>query len=81
MVVRMKHTKGKRNRVRSHHALVAARFNRCSHCNAPIQTHAVCTNCGYYKGREVVNVLKKLDKKEKKKKQKELAAAEAGQAA
>jgi len=34
----------------------------------------MCENCGFYKGREVVDVLKKLTKKERKAKEKELAA-------
>jgi len=32
----------------------------------------VCPNCGTYKGKTIVDVLKGLDKKEKKAKQKEL---------
>ena len=68
----MRHTKGKRNRVRSHHALSAARFVRCSHCNQPVRSHVMCDNCGYYAGRQVVDVLAKLDKKERKQKEKEL---------
>jgi len=38
----------------------------------------MCKNCGYYKGRMIVDVLKKLDKKEKKKKQKEIKEGEKG---
>ncbi len=38
--------------------------------------HTVCLNCGYYRGIEVIDVLKKLTKKEKKKKEKEIAAKE-----
>lgn len=72
MVVRMKHTKGKRNRVRSHHALKSMRFGVCSHCGKPKLPHIVCGNCGYYNGRQVIDVLAKLDKKERKKKEKEL---------
>lgn len=72
MVIRMRHTKGKRNRVRSHHALKPARLAKCSHCQQPIRPHLVCKNCGYYKNKQVIDVLAKLDKKEKKKKEKEL---------
>ena len=72
MVVRMKHTKGKRNRVRSHHALLATRTAKCDHCGQEKLPHTMCRNCGYYAGRQVVDVLAKLDKKERKKKEKEL---------
>ena len=27
---------------------------RCKHCNEPIMPHRVCSNCGYYDGKEVV---------------------------
>ena len=77
MVVRMKHSKGKRNRVRSHHALKPGRFVACSHCKQPTIPHVVCKNCGYYASRQVIDVLAKLDKKERKKKEKELHAHEA----
>ncbi len=43
----------------------------CTQCKKMITSHTVCKHCGYYKGREVVNVLaKKLKKQEKKKHQK-----------
>lgn len=72
MVVRMKHTKGKRNSARSHHALKHMQFVVCSHCGQPKLPHIFCKNCGYYAGRQTVDVLAKLDKKERKKKEKEL---------
>lgn len=34
--------------------------------------HHICANCGFYKGREAVDVLKKLTKKERKAKEKEI---------
>lgn len=79
MVIRMKHTKGKRNRVRSHHALKAGRFVVCGQCKVQTLPHQMCANCGHYAGRKVVDVLAKLDKKERKKKEKELAAKEAAE--
>ena len=47
---------------------------RCTKCGADTIPHAMCLNCGYYKNREVVDVLKKLTKKERKAKEQELAA-------
>lgn len=77
MVVRMRHTKGKRNRVRSHHALTPARLSPCSHCGREKLPHIMCGNCGWYAGRQVVDVLAKLNKKDRKKKEKELHQHEA----
>ena len=48
----------------------------CSKCGKKTWPHAVCSNCGYYKGREVIDVLKKLNRKEKKQKEKELSGKE-----
>ena len=72
MVVRMRHTKGHRNGVRSHHALKQGNFPACGHCGQQGIPHRVCTNCGYYAGRQVVDVLAALDKKQRKIKEKEL---------
>jgi len=59
--------KGKQGRRRSHLALKAKKLTACAHCKKQIITHAVCKYCGYYKGKEIINVLaKELKKKEKK---------------
>jgi large subunit ribosomal protein L32 len=58
--------KGKQLRRRSHLALTATRLVPCSHCQKKILSHVVCKFCGYYKGREVVNVLAKQLKKTEK---------------
>ena len=57
-----------------HIHLNTPKFIICSRCSKEILPHTACKNCGYYKEREVLDVLKKLTKKEKKEKQKELAA-------
>jgi len=49
---------------------------KCPKCAKPVLPHTACPNCGYYKGREVINVLEKLDRKERKKREKEMAAKE-----
>jgi len=38
----------------------------CTNCKAKIESHKACPKCGYYKGKEVVNTLKKISKKAKK---------------
>jgi len=69
-------TSSKRNRRRSHLSLKKKNISSCSKCGEPVLSHHYCANCGMYKGREVVNVLAKLEKKEKKLKEKELASQE-----
>lgn len=41
-----------------------------------IKPHTVCPSCGYYKGREVVDVLSRLDRKERKLKEREMKDAQ-----
>jgi len=75
-VPKQKHTKSRRNKRRLHIFLKAATLTKCPKCGQPILPHTICLNCGYYKGTEVVDVLKKLTKKERKKKEKEMKAKE-----
>lgn len=78
-VPKQRHTKSRRNRRRSHHALKERGFSVCAKCGFAIMPHHVCQNCGTYAGREVIDVMRKLTKKEKKAKEKELAKQEKGQ--
>ena len=66
MVVHMRHTKSHTANRRSHHALKVARFISCPKCNAKHLMHRVCPNCGNYRGRVVVDTMKKTLKKAKK---------------
>ncbi len=61
--------KGKQLRRRSHLALKKQSLIACSQCKKMIKSHTVCKFCGYYKGREVINVLARQMKKAEKKKQ------------
>lgn len=54
----------------SHNALKASPFGLCSNCKQPVISHAVCQNCGYYKGKKILDI--ESDKKEMKKEKEEL---------
>jgi len=69
-------TSSKRDMRRSHHALSTSHLGKCSKCGNPVLGHRACHNCGFYRGKEAVDVLVKLDKKERKKREKELAKQE-----
>jgi len=53
-------------------------LSACEKCGELKLSHVVCENCGAYKKRSVLDVLKKLTKKQKKQKQKELKEQEGG---
>lgn len=48
----------------------------CLKCKKPARSHTVCYNCGYYNGKEIIDVLGQLTKKEKKAREKEIKTAE-----
>jgi len=60
----------KRNMRRSHHGLTKANLVACAKCQTSIPPHTACPNCGTYRGREVIDVVKNLHKKERKAKEK-----------
>ena len=64
MVIRMRHTRAHTGNRRSHHALKSAAFSKCSHCGTLRPPHTVCVACGYYRGRKVLDVVKKVEKKQ-----------------
>lgn len=49
-------SKGRRDRRRAHDALKARNMVACPNCGDMRLPHHVCPNCGFYKGREVVDV-------------------------
>ena len=75
-VPKWRHTKSRRNKRRMHLFIKAPALAICPKCGKPILPHNACKACGFYKGEEVIDVLKKLTKKERKQKEKEMAAKE-----
>jgi len=74
-VPKQRKTKSRRNQRRMHIFLKQSSLAYCPKCKKPVKPHTVCLNCGYYKGREIIDILGKLTKKEKKQKEKEMKAA------
>lgn len=57
MAVPKKRTSKMKKRMRrSHHSYPRFSLARCSHCNAAIQPHRVCHNCGHYGARTIVEM-------------------------
>ncbi|HFC09942.1 MAG TPA: 50S ribosomal protein L32 [Chloroflexi bacterium] len=48
----------RRDKRRSHHALKALHLVACPNCGEKHLPHTVCPHCGYYNGREVIEVEK-----------------------
>lgn len=65
-VQKQRHTKARRDRARKMLQIKPKSLVECSNCKTMIKSHIICPKCGYYKGKEVVNTLKKLNKKKKK---------------
>lgn len=63
---KQRRNKTSRNQRRSHHALKQIKSAKCEKCGAIIKPHRACFSCGYYKGRSVIDVMKKLSPKERK---------------
>ncbi len=65
-VPRHKHTRSSVGQRRMHIFINPATLASCQKCSKPILPHTMCKNCGFYKGKEVLNVMAKLTRKEKK---------------
>jgi large subunit ribosomal protein L32 len=75
-VPRHKHTRAKVGKTRMHKHIARVLLNVCPKCKKPVLSHTVCKNCGFYNGKEVINVMADLSRKEKKVKEKEIKTAE-----
>jgi large subunit ribosomal protein L32 len=53
-VPKQKHSRTRRDKSRTHHALKPKNLVQCNNCGEMRLPHRVCPNCGHYKGREVI---------------------------
>lgn len=74
MVVRMRHTRAHTANRRSHHALKAPNLAVCKNCGANHRPHHMCLECGFYKGRQVMDLKAKKEARENRMKVKREAA-------
>jgi len=56
-------SKGRRDRRRAHDSLQALNLVQCSNCGEMRMSHTVCPKCGYYQGKEVIEIEKEAKKK------------------
>jgi large subunit ribosomal protein L32 len=75
-VPKQRQTKSRRNRRRANLFLKRPSLVKCPKCGKMKRPNTVCQNCGYYKGKQIIDVLKDLNKKERKKKEKEIDSKE-----
>ncbi len=61
MVVRMRHTRSHTKNRRSHHALTAPEMAVCKNCSGLHRPHHMCLHCGFYNGRQVIDLKAKND--------------------
>jgi len=53
-VPKKKHSKSRRDRRRAQWKLTTPNLGECPQCHEPKMPHRACPNCGFYRGREVV---------------------------
>ena len=76
MVIRMRHTRAHTANRRSHHALKAPALSVCANCEAKHRPHHMCLECGFYKGKMVVDMAAKKQARTARIEAKQAAIAE-----
>jgi len=55
----------RRDRRRANICIKEPTLVKCKKCGKPTLPHVVCRECGFYKGKEYINVMAKIEKKNK----------------
>jgi len=51
-----RHSSTRRDKRRAHDFMVAPQLTTCSHCGAAVLPHRICPECGYYRGKQAVEI-------------------------
>ncbi|GAB4545535.1 MAG: 50S ribosomal protein L32 [Thermodesulfovibrionia bacterium] len=54
-----RHTRSRRDKRRANWRIVAPNIALCPECQEPVLPHRVCTNCGSYRGKRIIEVIEK----------------------
>jgi len=60
-----RHSSSRQGKRRGEQKIQVPSISVCPNCKSPKLPHRVCSICGYYKGRQVVQVKKKEEKEKK----------------
>jgi large subunit ribosomal protein L32 len=58
-----RHSKTRGKNRRTHYKAVLPSLVKCPGCGEPVLPHNMCSNCGFYKGRQIVVKKEKVKKK------------------
>lgn len=61
-VPKKKRSKSRQRSRQSQQKLSSPSIGNCPHCKAPLLSHFVCSECGYYKGKQAVIIQAKKEK-------------------
>jgi len=50
----------RRDKRRTHYKASFLQLSLCSNCGTSVRYHTVCSDCGYYRGRQVIEIDQKL---------------------
>jgi large subunit ribosomal protein L32 len=69
-----KTSKSRRDKRRAHWKIEAPNYSLCPHCKHPRLSHTVCPNCGYYKNKPVVSMVREeMRERRRERKRREVA--------
>lgn len=54
-----RHSNARTAKRRAHWKLSSPKLKLCPQCKTPILLHRICPNCGYYKGRKLIELKEK----------------------